>query len=672
MKKSKLAIGLMTAMLTAGTLAGCDNVVKYSAGGKIISYKEGSNEIQVITADDLLKDYYDDSSKYQSIFDAINSIVIRNYFNNTEIVKVNGVDIELGKKQMDQIRVDAKRKVESDKRTAQTNAKNNNTSYDDEFNNILSSKGATNEQELTDKYIEELQKETFDTNFYKYHINDVKLGDADIKYTDSEGKQQQVWNGYFKDMIPYHVSHILVKIGDSGSTNYANGTITEDDAKNLYNVVNEIAKGKTAFGTIAYNNAAIGDTGSAKNYGDLGIMDYSTGYVNEFKLGIYAYENFFNTDEAKINLVKNSKINIPEETGLTLQTDLKKAVKDAYGTEIPTVEFSAFEELNELAKQTKDSNDKSVLDDSANFFPRNIVYNRYFNRHSFAFITNKDATPIEETSTDFSGYVKHNYGGQDYNVLSVKTAGGFKPVLMARAGSDYQGIHFIVVDRSPFEGTGTDFTDMKVNDVSLNDYYTTYYPEQSDYPTKDGKPLKTYINFTSSDVADTKPRAESLVSTLKSYDSDRLNKYIFQRFFEMEKLHISDEELDKALKTWISRGFEKKQIETEEAWEKTWKDYIDTLGKQNSARKKLVSEACKIGYLYANDNGKKQYGEEKTIAQITREGQSKTLYEEMKAFLEAEGHGDKVDEYLGVGGSKKVSELFKTEGGLCNDGKTHI
>ena len=339
----------MTAMLTAGTLAGCDNVVKYSAGGKIISYKEGSNEIQVITADDLLKDYYDDSSKYQSIFDAINSIVIRNYFNNTEIVKVNAVDFErctnrtdlckFATEVMDDKNINLLVKYmtsEDDSEISKISnwIKNNNTSYDDEFNSILSSKGATNEQELTDKYIEELQKETFDTNFYKYHINDVKLGDANIKYTDSEGNQQQVWNGYFKDMLPYHVSHILVKIGDSGSTNYANGTITEDDAKNLYNVVNEIAKGKTAFGTIAYNNAAIGDTGSAKNYGDLGIMDYSTGYVNEFKLGIYAYENFFNTDDAKINLVKNSKINIPEETGLTLQTDLKKAVKDAYGTEL--------------------------------------------------------------------------------------------------------------------------------------------------------------------------------------------------------------------------------------------------------------------------------------------------------------------------------------------------
>ena len=213
MKKSKLAIGIMTAILTAGTLAGCDNVVKYSADGKIITYKEGNNPAIDIKADDLLEDYYKDSSKFQSIFDAINSIVVRNYFEKDPFIEE--VDViskdkdgkqvktkkQLGKPQMVEIEAEAAKRVGSDKNTAQTNADNNGTSYSDEFNSILSSKGAKDEKELKEKYIEEVKKEFFEDNFYKYHIEDIKTGDDTIKYDGDK----QLWNGYFKDMVPYHV-----------------------------------------------------------------------------------------------------------------------------------------------------------------------------------------------------------------------------------------------------------------------------------------------------------------------------------------------------------------------------------------------------------------------------------------------------------------------------------
>lgn len=682
MKKTKLAIGLMTAMLTAGTLAGCDNVVKYSADGKIITYHEGDNSITV-KADDLLGEYYKDSSKFQSIFDAINSIVIRNYFNHTEVITLkSGAQVKLGKEQMGQIELDAKKKVESDKKTAQTNASNNGTSYSDEFQSILSSKGAKDEDELKEKYIEELKKDTFDKNFYKYHVNEIKNGDEKVKYNG----EKQLWNGYLNDMVPYHVSHILVKLEDGSGTNYANGTISEANAKKLFNVVDALVTGDDSFKTIAHRFSE--DTGSAANYGDLGIMDYSTGYVNEFKLGIYAYENFLTQGDRKA-AVLTSNINIPGnkadsvETGSIAESFLDVS-KKAFGGDVPEIDYSAFVELNEYAKVDKDCNNKSVIDDSANFYPRNIVYNKHLNRHSVALVTTTDAALAHKENAT-TGFVLGSELGipglaADKYVLSVKTASGWTPILTVRAGSDYQGIHFIVVNRSKFVMTDN-------NGVSLDDYYTTYYPEQEDYPTDNTEaknPLATYVNFSSSVTAETKSRAESLLSTMKSYDSERLNRYIFQKFFNDEGIKIKDDSLSQILSMWISRGLDKKEQEKGEAWEKTWNDYIDTLIKQNSERSKLVSQACKIAYL--NGNGLKKDSETGAISKAelgTISDTNSLLYKMAKAMKDA-GEVDSLEaaekaiKSIRIGNTlledkiSEVADLFKKEGALCNDGKEHI
>lgn len=647
MKKSKLAIGLMTAMLSAGVLASCGDAVKYSKDGIVLTYVDGNGNKKTITADDLLKEYYDDSSKYQSIFDQINSIVIRNYFTTDESVTYQGQNLKAGLSDMPQIKTDAQFKVDSDKRTAQTNADNNGTSYKDEFNSILSSKNVEDEDELFDYYVAELQKEKFEENFYKYHIEDIKSGASDVKVGDTE---ENYWKGYFHDMKPYHVSHILVKLEDGSGTNYSNGTVSKENAEKLYEVVNALKSGEDSFGTLAKQFSE--DTGSAKTYGDLGIMDYSTGYVNEFKLGVYAYENLF-----------SKKADGDEVIGIPNVGDYKEVTKASFGSEFPEIPFKVFKEMKDYAGKVKDENEKAVIEDSANFYPRNIVYNKYLNRHSIAFITGEEADALPADTKSTTGFWKYGDeipGLSGKVVLSVKVAGAWTPVLAARAGSDYQGIHFIVIDRSPF-------TETDAAGVSLSNYYTTYYPEQSGYPEVGS--AKTYVNFSSSSSDDTKQRATDLKSKLKSFDSDKLNKYIFKKYFKSQGLQIADADLDKALNKWLDRSLEKKQQETEESWLKTWNDYVETLRKQNSERTKLVSEACKIGYAYGND--------ERTLADVPFKlinGSDSTLYEAMKEFLTLEGvSSSKIEEYLGaVGSEKKVVDLFKKEGGLCNDGKNHF
>ena len=628
MKKSKLSLGLISCLLSVGTLAGCDGI-KSSKDGVLLSYTVDGVEGK-ITADEILGDYYNDSTKYQAIYDTIYSVIARNYFSrDREVVNYHGTEVKLGAPQMATIKRDAAEKVSDDKDTAQSNADTNNSKYKKEFESILESKGVESEEELLEKYIEELQKETFENNFYTYKIDEVKNGNNGeaISVPALAGSQNFVWNGYLKDRLPYHMSHILVKLADTSDTNYYNGTISEENAVRLFDVIDALGKGAKTFSKIAmtYNE----DPGSKDKEGDLGIMDYDTSFINEFKLGIYAYEQFYNGTD-----VSGTRIAVSDD----VKTNYLNAVQETFGLtnadDIPTVKLSVFDELKNVAKTDKDENGKPVIENATLVYPRNIIYNKYLNRHAVFFI---------EDDTAHDNFVAWN----GKNILCAD-GDATKPIVAVRASSGgEQEIHLMVVNRSPFVETDA-------KGVKLSDYYTTFYPAQDFYPVdENGKKLDTYVNFLTNEASETKNRAEEFASKLKSYDSDKLGKYIFLKYANEEKIQFADENkaLAEALMKWINTSIEKSAEEKEESWTKTWNEYIDKLVRQNSERNKLVPQACKLAYIYAKKEGvaaKDLPNGAEIVAALTEEGLDAT---------EAD---------------KLVTDWFKKEGGLCNDGKAHL
>ena len=639
MKKSKLSLGLISCLLSVGTLAGCDTL-KSSSKGVLLSYTVDGQPGE-ITADKILGDYYNDSTKYQAIYDTIYSVIARNYFSRErETVNYHGTEVKLGEPQMVSIRREAAEKVSDDKDTAQSNADTNNTKYKKEFEAILESKGVETEEELLNKYIEEIQKETFEDNFYTYKIDEIKNannGAAISVKSLSEDAELFSWTGYLKDKLPYHMSHILVKLADTSDTNYADGTISEDNANRLYNVISDLGAGAKTFSKIAmtYNE----DPGSKDKEGDLGIMDYDTSFINEFKLGIYAYEQFYNgTDVSGSNIAVSNEI----------RTNYLNAAKDAFdlanATDLPTVELSVFEDLKNVAKEDKDDEGKPVIEGSALVFPRNIIYNKYLNRHAVFFI---------EDDTAHGNFVSWN----GKNILCAD-ADPTKPIVAVRASSGgEQEIHLMVVNRSPFVATDA-------KGVSLSDYYTTFYPDQNYYPTKDGKQLDTYVNFLSNDTSDTKSRAEEVASKLKSFDSDKLGKYIFLKYANEEKITFAEENkaLAEALMKWIKTSLEKSSEEKEESWTKTWNEYIDKLVRQNSERKKLVPQACRLVYKKGNSSANPG---------TFLEAEELTALKD--ALVEAGFNATLVGTVLKIDDEAVATkDLFKVEGGLCNDGKAHL
>ena len=671
MKKSKLSLGLVSCLLSVGTLAGCDTL-KSSNDGVLLSYTvdgvEG-NPIE-IKADEILGDYYNDSTKYQAIYDTIYSVIAQNYFSKERTpVTYEGTQVPLGASQMDRIIIDARAKVADDIDTAQTNADANNTKYKKEFEAILESKGVSSEEELLKKYIAELQKETFENNFYKYQVEEMKNAgneatDISVKVENAksiavnslvDGSELFTWNGYFVDQLPYHMSHILVKLADSSDTNYYNGTISEENAIRLADVVNTLSDKNTKFAKTAmtYNE----DPGSQKKEGDLGIMDLDTSFINEFKLGIYAYELFYGE-----NKTDAAKSNIKVTTGAgSVESNYKSTVKTLFDldneNDIPTVELSVFNELKSVAKETSDSNKKPVIENATLVYPRNIIYNKYLNRHAVFFI--EDATA---TGTD--NFVL-NWNNTGKNILCAdgdKT----KPIIAVRASSGgEQEIHLMVINRSPFAKVDKNGKDL----IPLTQYYTTYHTGQDYYPRNpDMSFVKTYVNFLTNNEGETKTRAEEFASKLKSYDSDKLGKYIFLKYANEEKIKFADENkaLAEALMKWIETSLEKKADEREESWTKTWNEYLDKLVKQNSERKKLVPQACRL--LYKNANSKTMTLEAAlmdaldvtTIADL----EAKDEYKELISLFGQSNY----DKFKG----EKLDRSFKEEGGPCNDGKAHL
>lgn len=639
MKKSKLAIGLMSALLSVGGLAACSDV-SYSEEGVILTYTGADGSVIKYTADDLLSDEFKNSENYQTVFDAVYKIIIKNYF-----TEVDADQPQFGKNQLASLKTKAQVAVDGDKQTASKKAESNGTSYDTEFSAILKEKNCENESELFDYYLYQYEEETFNDNFEKVATNMSILKNGT---RGAAGYEANPWNGYFADKVPYHVSHILVKIEDADSTNYANATISEANAKKLFTVADALRD--NTYGS--FKGAARLSDDSAPQ-GDLGLVDLdkTAQYIDEFKYAMYAFENLYgHTTDAQASKIsmdfgstivdyKNNsylkaheykvRVDGVEYTGDPDQQDDGDTLSGVGG--FATIPFGAFQVLESNAKRETGASGQKVNDGDVNFYPRNVFFNHYFNRHSFALVTPETAdptlvddykvyptggTPYAATlNGGITGTGFHTFGPEDgVNFTGTYLAAGFKlgdttvyrPILVVRGGSagegGYQGIHFIVINRSPFEFVNGSASDVSV--ASLENYYTTYFPAQDNYPTYvDGSgatnKYQTYVNFSgnNNDNATLKSRAEEVLNAVKGYDTDGLKHFMFRKYFTNGRLAFQDAALADGLSKWMSRSEQNKAYNEKVEWENKWTSYVNTLNQATSIQqKKVVPLACAIGF----------------------------------------------------------------------------
>lgn len=582
MKKDKVTLGILTGALSIMALAACD-APTYNTHGYVLTYTNAAGEQLSYTAEDLFGTYLNDSSSVSTMYQKAYELIVRNYFY-----------VEPGQETvLATLKSDTNAELQSIKEQCEDDASSNATTYDDEFSKILSQYGAATEDDLYETLLYNRMQTEFEDQFYENNIGHLR----DSRTDDTEEGADH-FEGYLQAMVPYHVSHLLVNVDASSGAHY-NGTISSDDAHQLYTVAYNLALAGTSFGNLALMLSD--DSASAANYGELGIMDKSTSYINEFKLGIYAYEQIYNS--ATSTSASESAIGVDSAT--------QQAVKDATDSQtIGTIPYEAFLELEEMSNVTTGYNGTQVNNGDAEYYPRNILFNKYFNKHNICVITpNSVSSGTYDSSTntitgenDYGTYNEEyaalpgfqevpglTIGDGSHNEILCTNEGS--PILVVRGGTDgdssYQGIHFIVINRSPFDETAS---------VSLSDYYTTYYPGHAKYPTNDeGEPLRTYVNYFDARTSSYRERAETVYDTIVGFDSN-IDKYIFEKYFESQKLVFNNKEIGEAIENWIETATLTTKLEDEEAWDETWRTYIEYLEQQTAERSKNLSEVCAIQY----------------------------------------------------------------------------
>lgn len=564
MNRTKLSIASF-ALASLVALSACSNPVTANPDGNIITITDKNGEKINYTADQLFGTYRRNEFGISKFVEAITEVVIRNQINQTDAASV-ALKAEILRK--------ADISVDGVKETARNNATNNaRSNYNDELKKLLDSYGVEDLEGLKDYFAYRTMKQEVEDRFFKNNKSNFLLGD-------------EFGPGYLSDRAPYHVKHILVKVSSTGGDLY-NARISEAEARKLFAVGSRLAtqrNGET-FGEIARE---MSEDGSKDQFGDLGIMSKSTSFVNEFKLGVYAYDAVFNQNE---EVIENREI-------LNVPTFAQEYFEEIGLARIP---YYAFETLNEFANVTRDINGNPVNDNDPLYFPRNIIFNHHFNRHNIAVVTPESRGGGTYSMNGFR-YVEE----LDDTVLTDETG---KVVLVVRAGtgsadSGYQGVHFIVVERSALIDT--------INGVSLADYYTTEIPGTTNYPkftAEDqtngfgtaGQSKPTFVNFKVTTTANYRDRAETVNNEIRNFDRF-FNFRMLESLITSQAVTFADETLETAVLRYLEITRESAAFDESLQQRNTWNTFVEFLEYQRFQRQRLVDEDCAFDYR-TNDNG---------------------------------------------------------------------
>ena len=647
MKTGKRSLSLAMSILAIASLTACDDDYTYPDAKR----KEGI----IVNVDG--KDY-----KYDEIYQLFDNSKgsAQAYFNVAKNILA-----QLVTPKTDTMLSNVDTKINDLKNTWKTNARTNNTSYKEEQEKTFDSENVEDLDELREKYISQQQVEKNSQDFYEINANGVT--DPSYTYYISE----QMTKDYVTNQAPYHVSHVLVKVdASSDGEGYWNGKITADNAKKIGNAVRMLAS-SDSFGSVA--QLVSEDEGSAKMYGELVTttegsqsvaMEKTTSYINEFKLGLYAYEAYLNpkTKAAEVNTAVRASLRVPGQAAASSSFDYKNdtAVSELItdGTLVGKngafgIPLSKAITLGYIADVEKNIVDGSKVDyASETQYPRNILFNNYFNYHGVNFLYDdsdtyeaeflKDAIEVGAhsgetilTLNDVKNKLPSKYAEYEYvkGQLSKIDAGKFKtvegisdnlynydfdaftkksvltkiptskkilvekdtdtnPVIIVRGGSSgYQGIHFIVVNNDPF-----------VNSQNTYQYYRTNIPDASADPASaksaDYSTNPSLINYVKADINSNttyNARRDAVVAAVKASDSNidfRLYEENIKKF-GADKFNELLGDYAGIINKYIEITKESSELGKNSSLDESWETYIQTLALQEEITPRgLVPEVC--------------------------------------------------------------------------------
>ena len=583
MKKTKMSLCLASGFVAALSLAACSGVS--SSDTAVVTIKDYNGNTVDILTDAIYNKYRKESSGVSKYYNAILEALIRYEYSDGSAIRTRSGWTKKIKTNAE-IEVEAKNNVKNDKNTAQENADSNGTSYDDEWNKILDSHNCEDEAELLQYYIYQLEKDDITDKFFLYN-KDSTLTTEWIGITDNGEAASDEVAGAF----PYHIRHVLASI-EGGDTKFYDGTITADEAKNLGNIMEALLSSQFNFSQVAEKFS--GDPGSKEKGGDSGIVTTTTSYVNEFKLGVYAYDAIYhNVDQTKSSdeVIRNGlgidgySISLRDKDG---NIDKNVGIVDAFtdttngyinGGKIQEVPYEAFLKIKEFAEIETDDQGKQVNKGKDNYYPRNVLFNYYLNFHNPFVITNNK---LDANTGLVSNEKLSNAFFNADGYLCDSNDPATQKVIIGVRGS--YGVHLMTMEKSIFEFSEGGNTSTK---TSLEDYYTSLVPSDANFPhDPSGAQKQTYVNFIETSEPSTyNTRASDVKSAVKSFDSTydyRLYEYILN--LEGAKIEFRDQDLQQAIDDYISRTRSNNKQNAAKTLHDTWRSYVELIALQYDNR----------------------------------------------------------------------------------------
>lgn len=616
MKKSKLSLGLVTGLIGVMAMSACSSVT--SKDGAVVTFKgyDGQSSYTIVT-DEMYDEYRNAVDGISKFYEQILEVLIRDAF-----IK-NSVDT---KKTLGTIEKEAWDDVLDQKEAAKESADSKGTSYNTEWKAILDSNGVEDTDELYQLFIYQKEKEQIEDWYYEENLETLRQEYLGITTTGTAVEPQADYNGKISSRLPYHLRHILVSI-DSTNPSYNRDTITAEQATKLYNVVSKLRDGSLTFGAIAASNSA---DSSSSSYGDVGIVtnkassDGSLTMVDEFQLGVYAYDAI----ATKVTAAKNDAIS--QGLGITgnftsLSNNTTSTISEAYDDitgSLAKVPYEVFTALNDY-KEMENVDGQVLYDGDSMIYPRNILWNKYLNRHNVFVITNNtrdySAVPNRADDPDAVGPVDNSLLLIDPNAKRT----GFRKVsdIVSLQDSDLAlsnpnlgvltdeegrvivgvrsqyGVHFMVIQKSIYEFAESA---SNVDYVALEDYYTTAVPTDQDYPSNtNGSPKSTYVNFLNTDKAGYNARATEVKEAIKGFDST-YDYRLYEYLYESNKTNLEfSENLDVKIINYLEKQRENNVESQTLGLNRAWESYLELLEAQSEARSnqsRMVPEGCIIAF----------------------------------------------------------------------------
>ena len=641
MKKSKLKIGLVSSFIATMALSACSASVT-SNKDNVVDFKGYNDQDLAVSIEEIYEDYMQSSSGIAKYYDQVMEVLIRNAFQKD---KKGDSTLKGVKRNYNAIVNEAKDNVKGAKETAKKNADDNGTSFKTEWQSVLNEKGVKDEEELLQYFIYKLEKEEIEDWYFEQHKDELRREYLGLWSSSKEGAQPDgtIVASEASSRYPYHVRHILIK-NESGGSDYVRGSIDASAAKLLSETVKDLAKGTLSFGEVALLRS---EDSSNTKYGDVGIMTNEIkssgglGMVNEFQLGIYAYDAIVKNDGKSAEVDLGLGLDVQLESGDTV----KEYFKNRGIVEIP---YSAFVELGDVAElENNYLTGLQVEEGKSAVYPRNLLWNRFFNNHGIFVITNGARPDNYALSIDDGGTEKVNpdpaaeaidettctsyYTGEDPYIAYNKTekeinyakldgfqedshfSGHDEMVLcdendnvIIGVRSEY-GIHLMIVEKSAYDFDGT---------VKLEDYYTTAIPtDTANYPDIP-ETEHTYVDLIKyENNSDYDARAKEVKTAIKGFDSTydyRLYKQL-KVGEDIDAENAKNKALFSAIDNYIALKQEKNKVTQAEGLEDVWQKYVDLLNIQDFYRQDLnrvIPEGCKIAFTKNLTEAEKKQFEE--------------------------------------------------------------